>query len=525
MEKIAFTILQRYGFHNGYKLFGHPKLTKRFSMFPFIFAFHMFRIKKLDQLVIKSYIGPLILTFFIAQFVLVMQFLWKYIDDLVGKGLDNIVVIKLIVYASATLVPMALPLGVLLASIMTYGKFGENYELTAVKSSGISLFRFMWPLIIFNFFLSLGGFWFSNNVIPKANLKFGALLYDIRKTKPTLNIEEGVFNDDIEGISIKCDSKDKDGKTLRGLIIYDHTSNQGNDHVIIAEKAEMVETGNDALLVMKLYNGSQYKEDLESPDPDKYELFVTNFKEYEKRFDLSQFAMKRTDENFFKNVSKMLNLRELNYRLDTIDSKLITKPKQLDDYLGTVIFSSSAVSDSFPLKNNLVSDEVMNKKGAQILASYSLPEQDKYYDYALGRARNAQGYISNNIRDIKYLSEDLVELRIERFRKFKLSIVILVFFFVGAPLGGIIRKGGLGWPLFISILVFITFYAINIIGEEMAGKMKVGVFTGSWLSIYVLLPIGIFLTIAANNDSSLFNKETYLKPFKLLFSKIKPAAH
>src|ERR1017187_4054931 len=278
--------------------------------------------KKLDQLVIKSFIGPFILTFCIAQFVLVMQFLWKYIDDLVGKGLNTWVLIELLTYASARLVPLALPLAVLLASIMTYGAFGEHFELTAVKSAGISLLRFMRPLIFTVTGISIFAFFFSNNLLPRANLKFSALLYDIRHQKPTLALKPGIFYSGIDGFFIKVGDKNDKTNSLYNITVYDHTSGHGDDHVITASSGKMTQDEDEMALTLMLDSGRQYRE-VDPKDPkdlkgNNYEMVSTSFRSWEKRFDLSQFKLNRTDENFFKDLKQMLNLRQLYGEIDTI---------------------------------------------------------------------------------------------------------------------------------------------------------------------------------------------------------------
>jgi len=285
--------------------------------------------KKLDKLVIKSFIGPLILTFCIAQFVLVMQFLWKYIDDLVGKGLNTWVLIQLLAYASARLVPLALPLSVLLASIMTYGAFGEHFELTAAKSAGISLLRFMKPLVYTVTGISIFAFYFSNNLLPMANLKFSALLYDIRHQKPTMAIKPGIFYSGLDGFFIKAETKDDKTNSLSNITVYDHTSGKGDDHVITASGGKMIQDEDAMALTLLLENGKQYREmDPKVPtEKNTYQMVSTSFASWEKRFDLSQFKLSRTDESFFKDLKQMMNLRQLYGEIFTAKlTPLILKP-------------------------------------------------------------------------------------------------------------------------------------------------------------------------------------------------------
>ncbi len=453
-----------------------------------------------------------------------MQFLWKYIDDLVGKGLDTWVIFKLMIFISATLVPMALPLAILLSSIMTFGAFGESYELIAIKSTGVSFIRFMRPLIIFIIILSIGAFFLSNNVIPSANLKSGALLYDIRKQKPTLNIKPGVFNDDIQGITIFAGSKDADGKTLRDLIIYDHTQNTGNTDVILAKKGQLLQTKKGDILIFKLDNGVQYKEDLSVSDDKKYQLYMTNFDQWEKHFDLSQFALQKTDEIFFKDVSRMCNITQLQSKIDTIRGSIQSRKTNLFDNLKAYLLFSNPRFDTIPRANSTYPSILIDKKGLDIIKKDLPIEQQEIIEIATAKARNVKSYTSSSLKDISYLRSDLNEFKVEYHRKFKLTFICILFFFIGAPLGAIIRKGGLGWPIFFSIIIFIFFYAVNIIGERIAEGATYQVFTGTWMSVYVLTPMAVFLTIKANSDSSIFNKDTYIKKAKQILQLLQKKA-
>ncbi len=468
--------------------------------------------KKLDWLAIKSFIGPFILTFCIALFVLVMQFLWKYIDDLVGKGLTIPVVIELLFYASAKLVPMALPLAVLLASIMTMGSFGEHMELTATKAAGISLLRFLQPLAVTVTIIGIFAFFFSNSLLPKANLKFGALLYDIRHQKPIMALKEGIFYSGIEGYSIRAMRKGEDGKSIYDVTVYDHTSGQGNDHVITAEKGIMDQEDEKLVLILKLYNGHQYK-DVQPKDPLKktYGMYRSAFKTYEKKFDLSQFKLNRSDENYFKDMRQMMSLAQLQLEEDSVKNGEQTLIKGLHDYL-------------FPYYayRRLGLDSV--KKGEKEAASLTnfdaafkaIPKADKLLivERAMNQARNVKNYTGITTKQLEFKEKEWVNVMIEIYRKFTLAIACLVLFLVGAPLGSIIRKGGLGWPLFYAVIFFIFYHVSSIIGEKMCEKDKLTVFNGMWLSTYVLLPIGLFLTIKATDDSRLFHADWYLKLFR-----------
>ncbi|HLP52090.1 MAG TPA: LptF/LptG family permease [Chitinophagales bacterium] len=471
------------------------------------------RVKKLDWLVVKSFIGPFILTFCIAQFVLVMQFLWKYVDDLVGKGLDTWVLMELLMYASARLVPMALPLAVLLASIMTYGSFGEHYELTAVKSAGISLFRFMRSLIITVTLISIFAFFFSNNLLPRANLKFGALLYDIRHQKPTVALKPGIFYSGIDGFSIRAGEKDDETNTLYNITVYDHSSGKGNDHVITAKKGMMTQDDDALALTLKLDTGKQYREiDPKDNAANTYQMVNTQFSSWEKRFDLSQFKLNRTDENFFKDLKQMLNLDQLYNAIDTINIEANNLKQGYNNYIAPYFSLKKFGLDT--LKNETKIAPVKFAKADDLLKEYDHAKRIQIMEIAMNHTRNIKNFSDVTSKQLEYKDRDLTSHMVEVYRKFTLSIACLVLFFIGAPLGSIIRKGGLGWPLFYSVLFFIVYHVTSIIGEKLSENNVLTIFAGMWLSTFILMPIGLFLTLKANSDSKLYSTDYYRNLFR-----------
>ncbi|HPG33783.1 MAG TPA: LptF/LptG family permease, partial [Lentimicrobium sp.] len=278
--------------------------------------------KRLYLLILRSYLGPLILTFFIALFILVMQFLWKYIDDLVGKGLPWYVVGQLLFYASTTFVPLALPLAILLSSLMTFGNLGERYEMVAVKSAGISLSTFMRPLVVLSILISVFAFFFSNNVLPVTNLKFKSILYDVRQQKLALNIREGIFYNGIDGYVMRINKKEEDGITIRDVMIYDHSSRMGNTTVTKAESGTMIQSPDGNFLELTLYNGYNYDEKTDRRNDLKRPFQRTWFAEQYRKFDLSQFKMMRTNEELFRNHYQMLNLKQLTKSEDSLKQEI-----------------------------------------------------------------------------------------------------------------------------------------------------------------------------------------------------------
>lgn len=470
--------------------------------------------KKLDIYLTKVYIGPFILTFFVSLFVLVMQFLWKYIDDLIGKGITNDVILELLFYQSASLAPLALPLAVLLSSIMTFGNMGENFELTAAKASGISLLRYMRSLIIFSFMVSVLAFYFSNNILPIANLKAQKLLFDVRRLKPALNIKPKIFNRSIEGITMRIDSKTEDEKgTMRGVIIYDHAANKGNDNVLLASKGELYQTKDDKTLILKLYDGNQYKEkETNIAFAEKFESYKTSFKTWEKRFDLTQFKKQTSSDDYFKNLRQMLNLRQLNKYIDTIHQRQNEKIDALNKFYSEGIYFYKYK----PIPNKQASISFYD-------TMQRLVPNDKafLYDMTLAKARNIKSFQNITEKEIEYKHSEFVSYDIERQRKFTLSIACLVLFFVGAPLGAIIRKGGLGWPMFFSVIFFIIFHVSGIIGEKMAESKSLTTIQGMWMATLLFVPLGLFLTIKAKNDSAIYNFESYQNFFKGIAKRFK----
>jgi lipopolysaccharide export system permease protein len=442
--------------------------------------------KRLHLFLVKSFIGPFIATFFIAVFLLLMQFLWKYIDDLVGKGLDFSQIAELLFYASARFVPIALPMAMLLSSVMVFGKLGEQYELVALKSAGISLYRILLPLIFLVTFLSYGSFLFSNYVMPIANLKNGSMLYDIQRKKPTLNIKEGIFYKEIEGFSIKVNKKETDGITLKDIIIYDHTSGSGNDKVIIAESGRMQITVDEQFLELILYNGHSY---IDIPDKKrkKENAFRTiHFKEDLIRFDLASFNTNKNSEKLYKGHYAMLNNKQLSYAIDSLQLKhnekeQLFKKNILDKYESGL--TTNSINDSCIL----------------------LTQKRKQYDIAISKISMLKSVTRSNKDDLEYKKIIIAKHKIEWHRKISLSVACLLLFLIGAPLGSIIRKGGFGIPVLASVLFFILYHVLNMIGEKSAKDLSIDPHAGMWLANFVFVPIAIFLLYKAKNDSKLFD--------------------
>lgn len=472
--------------------------------------------KKLDKLLILSYLGPLLLTFCIALFVLDMMFLWKYIDDLIGKGIEGGVLAELMFYASAVQVPMAFPLAVLVASIMTFGSFGEQFELTAVKAAGISLFRFMRPLIYFTIFLSIGAFYFSNNILPVANLEFSTLLSDIRKQKPALAFQEQIFNSDIKDFSIRVNGKSDDEKTVYDVIIYDHSENKGNNHVIIADSAEFGYENNGAVMTIALFNGSQYKEEtmpIEQNVPAK--MMITSYKNWEKHFDLSEFQLERQDQTSFTKLHRMLNLKQLKLGADTVLIDVVSERDLMMENISRYYLFLKKGQDTI----SLFSQKKLPINYYKEYGDLNYAQQLNILKSAQIKARNIKNIVVSKDEIIKFKLRDLIQFRLYMHQKFTLSVACLVLFFIGAPLGAIIKKGGFGWPMLLAVIFFVIYIVTSIMGEKTAEQLVLTPWQGMWLSTFLLTPVGIFLTWKAKNDSPIFTGNFYKQLLKFKSKK------
>ena len=451
-----------------------------------------------------------------------MQFFWLYMDELIGKGLSIWMILQLLFYMSTTLVPLALPLSILLASIMTFGSMGENFELVAIKASGISLLRFMQPLCIFILFVSGLAFLFSNNFIPVANLKALSLLYDVRNSKPTLDIKPDQFNNEIQNFSIRIGSKDESGHQIRDVLIYDHSEMNGNNKVIIAKEGEMISSPDKLSLIFKLRDGWRYEEGMEHGMHDMTQTRM-HFEKWDKIFDLSSFRFTRTDEGMFKSAYQMMNLNQLNSNLDSIHRSQARVPATIGAYLAPYI--------SWKNKNR-EGDRI-----TQVFRKYKVPL--RHYDSSFSELmpanlqpqvllatennlRNFKGLLANTSIEKKFQSENYIKFDVEWHRKFTLSFACMLLFLVGAPLGAIIRKGGLGMPMVIAIAFFVSFHILNITGEKLAKSGSFAPWLGMWLSTLLMLPVAAWLIASARNDSRVFNKDWYtglFKKVKAIFAK------
>lgn len=466
--------------------------------------------KKIDKLIIKSFLGPLLLTFALAVFVLLMNFLWKYVDDLVGRGLDMWVIAKLLFYASITFVPMALPIATLFASIMTMGNFGEKYELVAMKAGGISVRRIMMPLVIIVSLLTILAFGFANNIMPYAVLQQKRTLYSITNTKPAINIKPSEFYSGIDGYVIRVDEKDKrDDKTLYGITIYDHTDGMGNNCVTVAERGEMLTTPDGHYMIFNMYNGYSYREEVGGENWQTRPMTRIKFDQQQLKFDLSGFGLASVDDDFFKGSYQMMNIVQLDEAIDTLEAEQDNKRTEFVGLITTRLSTFNLIS-----KNDSLA-KAKCKKYDYLSVYDTLNETVRGHitRSALHSARMATEDIGlyDQMRggDCEYINKHYIEWH----QKFTLSFACFVLFLIGAPFGSIIRKGGLGWPLVASVIFFLLYYVITTIARKAIIESALPS-TGMWISTVVLLPIGILLTLKATTDSPLFDAASWRKFFE-----------
>ena len=430
-----------------------------------------------------------------------MQFLWKWIDDLVGKGLEISEIGELLFFASVRFVPLALPISMLLASVMTFGALGEKSELIAMKSSGMSLKRIMNPLIVFVVFISIGSFLFSNYVMPIANLKSGSLLYSIQKQKPALNIKEGIFYDGIEGYSIKVEEKSDDGQSLKNIMIYNHRNE--NNNVLIAKSGNMSLTKNERFLKFQLFDGYSYLQGKEKRGKKRFPYRTTKFKEDLVLFDLSGFDFKRTSAELYKGHYAMLNNQQLNNTIDSLKNKLSEKTLQIRENIEGKY--------NYTLAKN-------EKKIEESISDTSSVKKIRIYDYALNKLRALKSVTNTANSDLEYRSYIIRKHRIEWHRKIALAIACIILFLVGAPLGAIIKKGGFGMPVMVSVFFFVFYHVINIIGEKAAKEATLSVVEGMWLANFIFLPIAIFLIYKTSKEITFLDYKKYTNFFEKLLN-------
>lgn len=471
--------------------------------------------RKIDKLVLKAFLGPFFLTLLVVIFIFLLRLVLFYFADLFGKDLGAFVYVELFFYFSLITIPLAMPLSVLLSSLMTFGKLGENFELTALKSAGISIFRIMRPILSVSVFLCLFMFWFMNVALPWANIKGWSLLYDIKTTKTTLNIKEGIFYTDLTGYSIKVGKKYPDNKTLKNLIIYDHTHNDGNRHVTLADSALMYTIMNKRYLVFELFNGKDYLEDAEQGSVvNPTELAVHEFKKSKVVMSLAVFDLHKTDEQQFAHHEIMRNNNQLADDADSLTTKISNVRIGFVKSASTnFLFQMTSVKQTLQFFKKTDWIKARIEKGLK--ASKSSP-----YDLAGQQAKNMISTGQTNKILLEDYESKLKKTNLEWHHKFTNAMSILVMFLIGAPLGAIIKKGGFGVPVVVAVSFFILLYILTQQGDKMAKEGALILQVGAWLANAILALIGAYFLKIALADSRLFETDFYKVLWDRLSTKL-----
>lgn len=425
-----------------------------------------------------------------------MQFVWKWVDDMMGKGLEFSIIMELLLYASANLVNICLPLAVLLSSIMTFGNLSENFELVALKSSGVSLIRIMFPLMVFVFGITLGAFYFANNIAPVATLKFKSLLYDITQAKPGIELRDGIFYNGIEGYSIRVTDNDRETGDLNDILIYDHTKKKNASRTVIrARKGRMEQTNDKRFLILTLHDGYSYDESGAGDQRnDDYPMVRNAFEKDVLRIDVSGFLLQRSDEEQWKNHMQMLTMGQLRESIDSLHVLYANRTSDFRRYLNR----------SLHLREDSAQLDIAKLEPLPYFDGLNYQQQRRIVNIAMNIAQNSKNYVVGAEREFEHRQRYIARHHNEWHRKLVLPFACLVFFFIGAPLGALIKKGGIGLPVVISVLFFLLFHITSITGEKMAKTGVIDSFSGMWLSTFILLPISVFLTIRASRDAALF---------------------
>lgn len=477
--------------------------------------------KILDKYILKTFLVPFVATFLIVLFVLVMQVLWQTFENIAGKGISMPFILKFLYYTTLIITPQALPIGVLLSSIMALGNLGENYEFAAAKSAGVSLQRLVRPLVFLTIILSGINFLFLNNIYPYAVLKQKNLYLNIKKKKPAMALVPGSFNSDIPGFQIKFEEKyGEEENLLKKVLIYDLTTGKGNQKVITAERGKIVSEEGSRYMTLILYDGYYYEEHVNSAKTSKKKkkMAASNatFKEYEFNIDISSVSGDGDldKESHTKNFM-MLSLNQLQDTIPNLktsyDEILLLKSKN--------IFATLQAKDLYPYPDSLRKENI----DTDILKNFDTKSKIQILNTASTKAGRALSSIKNNKSSIKWKRKNLNFFDTEYYNRISFSLSCLILFFIGAPLGSIIRKGGFGLPMILAIAIYVTYFFSNTFGKNLAEESSITSFLGSWIAAFIMVPIGILLTRRATRDKGIFNLDAITQPitnyFKKIFSK------
>jgi lipopolysaccharide export system permease protein len=473
-------------------------------------------LKKLHKLTVLSFLPPFFITLFISVFLFfLVQVVITYLDDMIGKGLRTFDLMQLFFYAWVAIIPQCIPLAVLLASIMCFGNLAENYELAAMKSSGLSLFRIIKPVFYLIVILAGLTFLFNNFILPVVHLKSTALLFDIRQKKPTVNIKEGIFYNGIENYSLRVGKKSENKDTLQEIFIYDHSAHVGNNVQMYAKTGKITTTADTSELVLILRDGNRYEELADNADPNgKRNLSQLNFKQLQVNIPLEDFKLKRTDEDLFKGNEEMLNVWQLDSVIDSTQRVLKRRISNINNQSLGYFYSRTSAFINTNQKYPLV-------KIREFYDSLKQPQFNHGLENAMNITRTASGNIDNYISSLEHEKSMLVKFLMEWHKKIVICFACIILFFVGAPLGAIIKKGGLGLPVIVSVLFFLAYYILTEIFMQLAIDEVMPPWQALWMPLVIFLPISIFLTTKAANDSVIFDAGIYYRWTSKIFKRNK----
>ena len=477
--------------------------------------------KTIHKLILKAYLGPMILTFFIVMFVLMMNFVWRYIDELVGKGLSAGIVIELMTYAMANMLPLGLPLAVLLAAIMTMGNLGENYELLAMKSAGMSLVRITRPLLILVSLIAIASFFIGNNLVPYANKKMYSIIYDIRQQRQTLEFQDGLFFNGIDDMSIRVAHQDPETGLLHDVLIYDNRSANGNMNTIVADSGYINLSDDKRYLLVTLFNGETYEQTRNSQWYNKSALRRHTFDVQKQSIPMDGFAMERSNNNISNSQTK--NINQLQGDIDSLELRVNTATSSsYEPLLKEQIFVRD--HNVLPLPDSLRTDKrgFRDMMAVDSIGRLPLREKERIWNQARAQAKNSRNMFSFDETTAKEALNQLYRSKVEWHKKVSLPVSIIIFFLIGAPLGAIIRKGGLGLPVVVSVIFFVIYYMISLSGEKQVKEGNWEAVYGMWISSFILAPIAVYLTYKATNDSALLDTDWYAGRIKALRERIEP---
>ena len=473
--------------------------------------------KILDKYLLKTFLITFTSVFVILFFIFILQTVWLFISELAGKDLDLILIIKFLVYKMPSVIPLVLPLSILLSSIMTFGDLAENYEFAAIKSSGISFQRSLRSLTVFIVILSFVAFLFANNIIPYAEYKFINFRRNIAQVKPAMAIAEGQFSE-VGNYTIKVDKKSgKNGSKLTGVTIHQKAQNfQGNKSIIKAKNGELISSESSNILKMVLYNGHYYEDIVPKnlEERDRLPFAKADFKKDVINIDLSKLNKSADDEGEISNTDTMLNVGELQYTLDSLNQNykkdVVSFTENIYQRTGVTVIS------------NQVKDSVKTFNYKDVLKNADKTKMSQIANIASSSVENTAFSIESSIYEMRAKQKNINNHWIAFYDKFVIAFACILMFFIGAPLGAIIRKGGLGLPIVFAVLIFITFHFINTFGKKVAQESGITPFMGTWMSSFVLTPLALLLTYRATNDNGLFNFDTISHSVKLFLRKVIP---